>query len=96
MQGSNYDFVASNSDQGKELVKKFNVEHTVKETLIVIKNGELFTRSDAIFEIIDDMPKRWALFKITKIIPRNMRDRLYDIISRNRHRLYSKYKIGSS
>lgn len=61
---------------------------------MIIKNGKLLTRSDAILEIIDDMPKRWILFKITKIIPRNIRDWLYDIISHNRHRLYTKYKIG--
>ncbi len=86
----NYKFIASQSDTGKEYLKNFNLEATSQESIILLKNESIFTKSDVVLEIVDDMQTIWSIIKIFKIVPRRIRNIFYDFISKHRHAIFGK------
>lgn len=51
---------------------------------------EVFTRSDAILSILDDLGGFWRLVGFARFLPRLLRDSVYDFIGRNRYRWFGK------
>lgn len=50
-------------------------------------SGRKWTRSDAVLELLRVMPWPWRAFRIFILVPRSLRDALYDWVARHRHRL---------
>ena len=61
------------------------------ETILVLKEGRLFERSDAVVEILLSMggAKR-VLGSLLRIVPRFLRDLGYRLIARNRYLFYGR------
>lgn len=53
-------------------------------TMAYLKNSKLYTKSDAVLEISKTIGGIFAVFYIFKLIPRFIRDAIYDFISKNR------------
>lgn len=60
------------------------------KTIVLLKNGEASFRSDAALEISRELIGLWPALYMLKIVPRFIRDGLYDFISRNRYRWFGK------
>ena len=56
-------------------------------TVIMYHEGEVYYKSEAIFKLSTMMGGIWALAPIFRIIPRPIRDYLYDAFARIRHRV---------
>ena len=85
-----YKFVSLQSEIGIELCKKQNINTNILDSIILIKNDSVFTKSSAILEILKDMPIGWSLFRIGIILPKFARDWLYDNIAKHRYRIFGK------
>ncbi|MCB0730561.1 MAG: DUF393 domain-containing protein [Ignavibacteriae bacterium] len=85
-----YKFVASQTNEGKELTDQFNLGNLPEETIVLIKENNIYTKTDALFHIVDDLPLKWSVIKIFKIVPRPIRNWAYNIISKNRHLIFGK------
>lgn len=87
-------FTAQQSLFGGKLMKELKIEHD-NRSVILIKDNQVYYKSDAILEIVKLMPgwPRIALFII--IFPKFFRDGLYDLIANNRYRLFGKQNICS-
>ena len=88
----NYKFVPSQSELGEEYINKYDLSKITNETIVLVRGADIFTKSDAMFEIINDMPMIWSSLKIFKFVPRKIRNRLYDLISRYRYLLFGNTK----
>lgn len=55
-----------------------------KKTIIVEHNNRTYIKSDAIIELLKTKNK---VFVMLKIVPQFIRDWVYDLIARNRHKL---------
>lgn len=84
----NYVFVPSKSNEGKELVKYHNLNETVSESIVLIVGKNTFTKSNAIIEIVNDMPYLYRILKFAKFIPCGIRDWLYTQVAKNRYLLF--------
>ncbi len=78
-----------------ETAKQFPLPQN-SETIVYIfnsgsQNQKMFLRSDAILEILRTVGGLWKVAVIFLVIPRNIRDTLYDWIARNRYRWFGKY-----
>jgi len=74
----------------QKLLKKYDIKINSKDTLILIKDGSYFTKSDAVLEIIKELSGFWYLLRVGKFFPKKFRDYLYDLISQNRYKLFGK------
>jgi len=83
-------FASLQSDFAKEHLKHFEKATENLETIYLLKDEEICARSDAALEIAKELGGLWQLFYVFKIIPRPIRDAVYNLISRNRYRWFGK------
>lgn len=79
------------SPQGQALLEWYGMPTDEYETLVLIRDGRAHVRSDAILRILGGLPLPWRLGVVGRVIPRLIRDWLYDRIARNRYRLFGRY-----
>ena len=85
-------FAALQSKYGKEVVARHSSLSNV-DSLILIEPADIigaekiFIRSTAVLRIVAYLGGVWKLLLIGYIIPRPIRDFMYDVIARNRYRI---------
>lgn len=85
-----YKFASLQSDVGQQILKKFNLSQTELHTIILVKGNSFLKQSDAALEIARNLTGGWSLFYGFKIVPRFVRDLIYNWISRNRYAWFGK------
>lgn len=92
-----YKFASLQSEIGIELCKQHNIDTNVLarsvggvDSIIFIKNDKVFIKSAAVLEILKDLPIGWRVFRSGIILPKVIRDWLYDLIAKHRYRIFGK------
>ncbi|NUM50527.1 MAG: DUF393 domain-containing protein [Flavobacteriales bacterium] len=62
------------------------------DTVIYLKNGIFYYKSNAVIEILSDINLLFKCAKIFYIIPQKLRNYLYDFIARNRYKIWKGKK----
>lgn len=83
-------FGSLQSESGQKLLKENRLPHKEFDTLIVIDQGKVYKKSQAVFFLIKQLDFPWPLFSIFRIIPRCISDRVYDLIARSRYKVFGK------
>ena len=83
-------FTPLQSKTGARLLADHGIETEHVKTILLIKDGKAYTKSDAVFEIVSEFKSGWKFLLIFRIIPRVIRDYAYDVVARNRYRLFGK------
>lgn len=60
------------------------------QTMVVVDGGRCLTRSEAALAIVRRLPPPWPLLFVLRLIPRRLRDAVYDLIARNRARWFGR------
>ena len=60
------------------------------ETFVVIADGKAYLRSDAAIRVARHLRGAWRWLGAVKIIPRPVRDWVYDLVARNRYRWFGR------
>ncbi|HKK40209.1 MAG TPA: DCC1-like thiol-disulfide oxidoreductase family protein [Cryomorphaceae bacterium] len=60
------------------------------DSILLYENGNLYQKSTAALKIAGRLKGLWPLMKVFFIIPRFLRDPIYDFIARNRYRWFGK------
>ncbi len=60
------------------------------ETIIVTIADKTFHKSDAVLKILPQLTWYWFWVKVFFIIPKPLRDKMYDWIARNRYKWFGK------
>ena len=83
-------FTAIQSDYGRRLAQAFGIEPASPDTNAVVLNGEALFKSDAALAVISSLPHwRWA--RAFRLVPKPLRDALYNLVARNRYRIFGTY-----
>ena len=61
-----------------------NTNTAALKTVVYYSDGQLFIKSDAVLEILASIGGIWKLAIVLKIIPKQIRDYVYDVIAKNR------------
>jgi len=83
-------FCPLNSDLGKEVRLKYNIDAAIDSVILFDKN-QVFTHHWAVFEILKKLPYPIKFLLVFKLIPNPINKFLYTKIASNRHRLVKKY-----
>ena len=82
-------FVAVQEPYGRWLAARLGIDPDAPETNAVVVSGRAYFRSDAAIEVLRRLPGwRWA--PLLRLLPQPARDKLYDIVARNRYRLFGR------
>ena len=87
---SQFKFASLQSEMGKLLLKKYILESNNLNTVVYIKGEKYFLKSTAILNIIKDLGGYWKLFYAFILIPKFIRDFIYDLIAKSRYRIFGK------
>jgi len=85
-----FQFAALQSEFGQEVMDKASLPVNELNTVILYDDGKIFTHSDVPLEICRRLGGVWSLFLVFKLIPRALRNRLYDWVASNRYRWFGK------
>ncbi len=83
-------FASLQSETAKQLLLKMNIDSQKIDSIIFISNEKMFIKSDAAIEIAKLLHGFPRLLKYFQFIPRPIRDFVYDLIAKNRYRLFGK------
>jgi predicted DCC family thiol-disulfide oxidoreductase YuxK len=87
---SKFMFASLQSDFGRSQLVKWGLEPAALYSIIVIEDGTLYQRSDAILKIASHLSGVWPLFRIFKFLPRFIRDGLYNLVATYRYKIFGK------
>ena len=79
------------SEQGQAILKHFDLPTSHFDTMLYIENNQVYEKSTAFLKVTKYLPWPFKLLQVFYIIPRPIRDWLYDRIALNRYRLFGKY-----
>jgi len=85
-----FKFVAFQSSIGSDLLKKNNYNDNNLDTLVILKNNKIYTKSTAALLIAKELNSLWKLFSFFLLIPKFLRDPIYIFISKNRYKWFGK------
>ncbi|AFH49813.1 Hypothetical protein IALB_2108 [Ignavibacterium album JCM 16511] len=83
-------FSALQSKTGQDILKRLNLSTTDFDTFILV-DGEIFlTKSDAVINIAKRLKGFPKILVTGKLLPKILRDFIYDLIARNRYKFFGK------
>lgn len=83
-------FAALQSEFGQQILQKYGLKQEHFDTVVLSVGDRIFLRSDAPLEIVRRLGGFWKLFYLFKILPRPLRDALYNFVARNRYRWFGR------
>lgn len=83
-------FAPLQSPLGRRLMKRHGLDPDDAQSLLFVKGDEAYVRSDAAFEIARDLGWQWRWIRVFRFVPRFIRNRVYDLVARNRYRWFGK------
>lgn len=83
-------FASLQSNIGQEILQKYNLSTNSLDTVVLIKDGKAYTRSSAALHTLKELGGFWSIGFIFIIIPKGLRDVVYDWIARNRYKWFGK------
>jgi predicted DCC family thiol-disulfide oxidoreductase YuxK len=83
-------FASLQSDTGKSLLSKAGLGPDSFDTVVYFSGEKTYLRSSAVLNLLRDLGGGWKLFYALKIIPAFIRDLFYNLIAKNRYKLFGK------
>jgi predicted DCC family thiol-disulfide oxidoreductase YuxK len=81
--------VAVQEPYGRALAQRLGIDTAFPETNAAILAGRAYFKSDAAIEILSRLPLWWWV-RVLRIVPRMLRDAVYDLVARNRYRMFGR------
>ena len=81
---------AMQSELGTALSRRFGVDPTDPETLLLVEGDSARRGSDAVIAIYSGLGGAWRLAALGRLVPRLLRDRLYRWVARHRFDLFGR------
>ena len=88
--GNVFKFAPLQEKQGALLLKTHAIDIQKLDSIVLIENENVYTKSSAALRIARKMSNLWPLFFVLLIIPRFIRDGVYDFIAKNRYKWFGK------
>jgi predicted DCC family thiol-disulfide oxidoreductase YuxK len=83
-------FAASQSDAGIAALRAGGRDPATVESIVLIDGAGVHEHSDAALRIAAGLRLPWRALAVLQIVPRGLRDRVYDVVARNRYRWFGR------
>jgi predicted DCC family thiol-disulfide oxidoreductase YuxK len=84
-------FTTIQSDYGRRLAQAFGIDPADPDTNAVVHGGVAYFRSDAALTVLSHLPG-WRWVGVLRAVPKAWRDGVYNLVARNRYRIFGKYE----
>lgn len=83
------------SDVGQKILHHFNYPVDIYETMLYVEGNKCYKQSDAFFHVMVKLGYPWKAACVFWLIPKAIRNWMYDRIALNRYALFGKYDYCS-
>ena len=83
-------FTSLQSDTGKKLLAQYDLPLNELNSFILIENNKAYTRSSGALRVIKKLKGLWPLLYGFMIVPKFIRDGVYNWVGRNRYKWFGK------
>ncbi len=80
--------MAAQSPLGAALYTHFGLNPVDYETNILVEGGQAWLKSEGSIRVFERLGFPWSLVSVARLLPRPLRDWLYEIVARNRLRWF--------
>jgi predicted DCC family thiol-disulfide oxidoreductase YuxK len=77
---------------GQGYLKKFNLPEDTFNSFMLVEGDKLYTRSSGALRMLKYLGNGWQIFYALIIIPKFIRDSMYNFIAKNRYKWFGKKK----
>jgi predicted DCC family thiol-disulfide oxidoreductase YuxK len=84
-------FTAIQSPYGTRLAQAFGINPQDPDTNAVIHGGIAWFKSDGALMVLSHLPS-WGWVRVLRYFPKPLRDAVYNLVARNRYRIFGKYE----
>jgi predicted DCC family thiol-disulfide oxidoreductase YuxK len=85
-----FKFAAIQSEAGQSLLKSFGLDNQPLESVILISGRQAYIKSDAAIKVASKLGGIWTIALVFRLVPRPVRDAIYDWVAKNRYRWFGK------
>lgn len=85
-----FKFAALQSEVGLKLASQLNIDTSNLDSIILIDNGKHYKKSNAALFIAKHLSGFWPLLFGFIILPKFIRDSVYDYVAKNRYNWFGK------
>ena len=82
-------FTAIQSDYGTRLARHLGIDPDDPDTNAVIHGGTAHYKSDGALNVLSLLPG-WGWVRVLRILPNRLRDPAYDLVAKNRYRIFGR------
>ncbi|HET6370199.1 MAG TPA: DCC1-like thiol-disulfide oxidoreductase family protein [Nitrospiria bacterium] len=83
-------FTSMQSPLGQRLLKRFGLPLDQFKTFVLVEDEAHYTRSTAVLRVVKQLSGLWPVLYLLILVPRPLRDLVYDGIARYRYRLFGR------
>ena len=83
-------FTPLQSEIGRRLMEKGHFPPEELSTVILVNKGKFYSHSDVPLQVVRNLPGAWPMLYTLRIIPKPIRDALYNWVAQNRYRWFGK------
>lgn len=83
-----FKFASQASEIGEKLIKQYRIPGQI-DSIILVDENRIYLESDAVLRICKDLDGLWKLLSIFLIIPKRIRNMIYQVVAKNRHKWFS-------
>lgn len=83
-------FGALQADEAQPLIERHGLEDTALDSIVLVEDGQVYRKSTAALRIAKRLTGPWPLLYAFMIVPRPVRDGVYDWIATNRYDWFGK------
>ena len=85
-----FKFASLQSDIGQKILEECGLPLDDIDTFLYIDHGKAYLRSDAGLHTCKDIGGIWKVFSAFIIVPRPIRDFIYDLLAKYRYRIFGR------
>ncbi|HEV7308367.1 thiol-disulfide oxidoreductase DCC family protein [Ensifer sp.] len=82
-----YRYLTAQSTLGRALYRHYGLDAESFESNILIEDGVARFKSDGSIRTLARLGLPWSLVSICRVLPSPLRDRIYDLVAKNRYRI---------
>ena len=80
--------LAAQMPLGAALYRHYGLDPVSYETNVLLQDGRAWLKSEGTIRMFEGLGLPWSLLRIARVLPRALRDRLYNVLARNRLRWF--------
>jgi len=83
-------FASVQSRAGARLMREFGFDPADASTFVLVSDGRCHVQSDAALRVARFLRMPWRLLRGLRLVPRALRDAVYDAVARSRYRWFGR------